>query len=112
MSEIEEIKKKRMQELMQQQSQQQVQQARQQQMQEQEMDAQLKMIMGQILTPEAHQRITNIQLVNPDFARQVEVMLIQLLQAGKLPSKINDTQLKEILMKIQGQKRETKITRR
>ena len=104
MSEIEELKKKRMQELMQQQT--------QQQAQEQQVDEQLKMIMTQILTPDAHERITNIQLVNPDFARQVEIILVQLYQAGKLPGKVNDAQLKEILMKLQGQKRETKITRR
>ncbi|ODS41117.1 hypothetical protein BEH94_01060 [Candidatus Altiarchaeales archaeon WOR_SM1_SCG] len=108
MSEIEELRKRRMQELMQQQAQQEM----QQQAQVQEVDSQLKFIMAQILTPDAQERISNIHLANPDFARQVEVMLVQLYQAGKLPKKVNDAQLKEILMKLQSQKRETRITRR
>jgi len=108
MSEIEEIKKRRMQQLMQQQAEQQT----QQQLQEQQVDEQLKSIMSQILTPDAQERIANIRLANPDFARQVEVILVQLYQAGKLPGKVNDAQLKEILMKLQTQKRETKIIRK
>ena len=84
----------------------------QQQMQEQEVDSQLNTVMTQILTPDAQERMSNIKLVTPDFARQVEVMLIQLYQAGRLPKKVNDVQLKEILMKLQGQKRETTIIRR
>ncbi|PKP53003.1 MAG: hypothetical protein CVT90_02440 [Candidatus Altiarchaeales archaeon HGW-Altiarchaeales-3] len=112
MSELEELKKKKMQELMRQQSQQQIQSAMQQQYQEREMDDQLKMIMNQILMPEAQERMANIRLANIDFARQVEVMLIQLYQAGRLPQKLTDPQLKEILMKLQSSKREPKIIRR
>ena len=73
------------------------------------LEAQKQNILRQILTEEARQRLTNIKLVRPQLADSVELRLIQLAQQGSLPSKITDEQLKEILRKIQGQKRDTKI---
>jgi programmed cell death protein 5 len=42
---------------------------------------------------------------------QIELQLIQLAQAGRVQSKITDDQLKELLRKLAGQKRDIKITR-
>ena len=72
-------------------------------------EAQLKAVVSQILTPEARQRLTNVRLARPEFAQQVEVLLVQLAQAGKLPSKVSDEQLKKILEQIKAGKREMKI---
>jgi programmed cell death protein 5 len=89
------------------------------QLQEQQRQAELKrqyeiqkrIIIQQILTPEARSRLANIRAARPDFAEQLELQLIQLAQAGKLGSKITDSQLKEILSRLQARKREFRIRR-
>ena len=73
------------------------------------LDAQKQSILRQILTEEARQRLANVKLVRPQVAEAVELRLIQIAQQGGVREKINDEQLKEILRKIQGQKRETKV---
>jgi len=73
------------------------------------LEAQKQAILRQILTEEARQRLTNVKLVRPQLAEAVEVRLIQLAQQGAINNKIDDAQLKDILRKIQGQKRETKV---
>lgn len=65
----------------------------------------------QILTSEARNRIANIRAAKPEFAEQIEIQLIQLAQSGRLKSKITDSQLKEILSRLQARKREFKIRR-
>jgi programmed cell death protein 5 len=40
---------------------------------------------------------------------QIELQLIQLAQMGRVQSKITDEQLKELLQKVAGQKREINI---
>lgn len=82
------------------------------QMQEEQkaaLEAQKQAILRQILTEEARQRLTNVKLVRPELAEAVEVRLIQLAQQGAINDKLSDAQLKDILRKIQGQKRETKV---
>ncbi|MHA1551856.1 MAG: DNA-binding protein [Candidatus Heimdallarchaeaceae archaeon] len=73
------------------------------------LEAQKQSILRQILTEEARQRLTNVKLVRPQVAEAVELRLIQIAQQGGVKEKINDEQLKDILRKIQGQKRETKV---
>ena len=73
------------------------------------LEAQKQSILRQILTEEARQRLTNVKLVRPQVAEAVELRLIQIAQQGGVSEKINDEQLKDILRKIQGQKRETKV---
>ncbi|UJG39981.1 MAG: DNA-binding protein [Candidatus Heimdallarchaeum aukensis] len=77
--------------------------------QEANIEAQKQAILRQILTEDARQRLANVKLVRPQLAESVELQLIQLAQQGALRSEINDAQLKELLKKLQGQKRETKI---
>ena len=72
-------------------------------------EAQKQSILRQILTEEARQRLANVKLVYPQLAESVELRLIQLAQQGQIGGKLTDEQLKEILRKIQGQKRESKI---
>lgn len=73
------------------------------------LDAQKQAILSQILNEEARQRLANIRLVRPQLAEAVELRLIQLAQQGSIKEKLNDNQLKDILRKIQGQKRDTKV---
>jgi len=89
------------------------------QLQEQQRQAELRrqyeiqkrIAIQQILTPEARSRLANIRAAKPEFAEQLELQLIQLAQSGKLGSKITDSQLKEILNRLQTRKREFKIRR-
>ncbi len=115
MTDIEEIRRRRMQELQQQQAQQAQNQSSQAESQEQmrrEVEAQKRQAMMQLLTPEARARLTNIRLTKPEFVDQIELQLIQLAQMGRVQTKITDDQLKELLRKLAGQKREINITRR
>ena len=74
-------------------------------------EVQKRIAIQQILTPEARSRLANIRAAKPEFAEQLELQLIQLAQSGKLGSKITDSQLKEILSRLQTRKREFKIRR-
>ena len=74
-------------------------------------DAQKQAALKLILTPEARQRLTNIRMVKPEFADQVEIQLIQLAQSGRVKVPISDDQLKEALAKLQSQRKEIRIRR-
>lgn len=122
MSELDEIRKRRMAELQQQQAAMNAdpQQMAQQQLLEQqaaqqrqaEMQAQLKQAMKQILTPEARGRLDNLRLTKPELVQNIEIQLLQSAQAGSLRGKVTDEQLKVLLKNLMGQKREIHITRR
>jgi len=114
MTDIDEIRRRRMQELQQQQAQQaqNQSQAESQEQMRREVESQKRQAMMQLLTPEARARLTNIRLTKPEFVDQIELQLIQLAQMGRVQSKITDDQLKELLRKLAGQKREINITRR
>ena len=101
MSDLDEIRQRRMAEL----------QAQQQEAQAQ-FEAQKKQILGQIMTPEARQRLANLKLTKPELVNQIEIQLIQSAQAGSLRGKVTDDQIKVLLRQIAGQKREIKITRK
>lgn len=110
MTDIDEIRRKRMQQI-QQQAAQQSSEAESQEQMHRELEAQKKQAMMQLLTPEARARLANIRLTKPEFVDQIEIQLIQLAQAGRVQSQITDDQLKELLRKLIGKKREIKITR-
>jgi len=78
---------------------------------ERQLEAQKQALLRQILSPEARQRLTNLKMVKPQFTEQLELQLIQLAQAGKLPIPLPDAQLKLILIQLQSRKREPKIRR-
>ncbi|MGY5862329.1 MAG: DNA-binding protein [Candidatus Thorarchaeota archaeon] len=67
-------------------------------------------LLRQILTPEARQRLTNVKMVKPQFADQIEAQLIQLAASGRLKGRVDDDQLKTLLQQIQGRERERKVT--
>ena len=118
MSNLDEIRQKRMAELQaqqaaaQNQAQQQAMAQAQQQEAQAQFEAQKKQILGQIMTPEARQILANLKLTKPELVNQIEIQLIQSAQAGSLRGKVTDDQLKVLLRQIAGQKREIKITRK
>jgi len=77
-----------------------------------EFEEQKKAILRQILTNEARERLGRIKIARPEIAENIENQLIMLAQSGRLKSKINDEQFREILSKFIPKKRDIKIKRR
>jgi len=74
--------------------------------------AQRDLILRQILTPEARERLGRIELAYPDLTESIENQLIALAQSGRVQKVIDDETLRQILMRIIPRKREIKIERR
>ena len=109
--ELNELRRRRMEDLQRQREQQgamEEERARQQQQQ----DAQIHMILMQILEPEARERLNTIKLTRPDFAKAVEQQLVILAQSGRLRGKISDEMFKSLLAQLTPQKKDYKITRK
>ncbi|WP_309492873.1 DNA-binding protein [Candidatus Hecatella orcuttiae] len=64
-----------------------------------------------ILTPEARLRLSNIKMVRPEFAEQLERQLIQLAQSGRVPAPLTDQQLKELLRRLTSTRKDITIRR-
>jgi len=78
---------------------------------QQQLEAQKEALLRNILSPEARQRLTNLRMVKPEFTEQLELQLIQLAQQGRLQIPLKDEQLRQLLVQLQGRKRETTIRR-
>jgi len=78
---------------------------------QQQIEVQKQALLRRILTPDARRRLTNLKMVKPEFAQQLELQLIQLAQLGKISIPVTDEQLKDILVRIQSGRREFKIRR-
>ena len=78
---------------------------------QQQIEIQKQALLRRILTPDARRRLTNLKMVKPEFAQQLELQLIQLAQLGKIDIPVTDKQLKEILVRLQSGRREFKIRR-
>ena len=108
MDELEALRKKRLRELQQQaEDQEQFQEER-----NAEYDEQKKNAMRAILIDDARERLGQIRVARPELAENLEQQLIMLAQSGRLKSKINDQQLREILDKLLPKKRDISIRRR
>ncbi|MGD9131844.1 MAG: DNA-binding protein [Candidatus Bathyarchaeota archaeon] len=104
--ELEALRKRRMLELQQRMT------AEQQQSQaQQQLEKQKQALLRRILTPEARSRLTNLNMVKPEFTQQLELQLIQLAQQGRINIPITDEQLKELLVRLQSGRRDYKIRR-
>jgi programmed cell death protein 5 len=78
---------------------------------QQQVEIQKQAILKRILTVEARQRLTNIRMVKPEFAAQLELQLIQLAQSGRVKLPISDAQLKDALIRMQSQRKDITIRR-
>jgi len=104
--EIEELRRRRLLQL-----QRRLAEEQQQAQMQQQIEVQKQAVLRRILTPDARSRLTNLKMVKPEFAQQLELQLIQLAQQGRINIPITDEQLKEILVKLQSGRRDFKIRR-
>jgi programmed cell death protein 5 len=104
--ELEALRKRRMLEL-----QQRMAEEQQQVQAQQQLERQKQALLRRILTPEARSRLTNLNMVKPEFTQQLELQLIQLAQQGRINIPITDEQLKELLVRLQSGRRDYKIRR-
>jgi len=104
--ELEALRRKRLMEL-----QQQMLQEQQRAEAQKRLELQKQALIRRILTPKARQRLTNLKMVRPEFASQLELQLIQIAQQGRISLPITDDQLKEILSRLQRTRKEIRIRR-
>jgi len=71
----------------------------------------LKVMVSQILEQKASERLSNLRLVRPDLASQLELYLVQLYQTGQIKQRITEEQIITILSRL-GKKHDIKIKRK
>lgn len=77
-----------------------------------EQDAAIDAFLREVLDSEALGRFTNIRLSRPDFADTVARQLVALAQAGRLPRRLTDADLRNILAQLTPKDRDINITRK
>lgn len=108
--ELENLRKKKLEEL---QRQRQFQESLdEQEDQKKEFQDKKRMILRTILTTEAKERLGRIKVARPELADAIENQLIILAQSGQLKTKINDEQLQMLLARLIPKKRDINIKRR
>ena len=80
--------------------------------QEVQVNALIKKVLTQILTPNARERLANIRLARPQQAREIELVLIQLHQQGRMQKQLSDKEFKDLLSNLSKRKRDIKIKKR
>jgi len=106
MDELEEIKRRKLQEYL-------ASRAHEQSVaaQQEAIEAQIKLLVSKLLDENARERLANVRIAKPELARQVELLIIQLYQAGRIAGKINEAQLIKLLDTLSKSKPEWKIKR-
>jgi len=70
---------------------------------------QLRAVLRRALEPDAFERLERVKLANPELYAQAVRYIVALYQAGRLPRKLKDEELKALLLRLRGPKREPKI---
>lgn len=105
--ELESLRKKRLKELQEQGAiQEDLQEEQQKQFEEQK-----RIVLRNILTNDARQRLGRIKIARPDVAEIIENQLINFARSGQLKNRINDKQLQMILKRMIPKKHDIKIKR-
>src|SRR3989338_4152365 len=105
MDELDALKKKRLEQLQKQQQEALQNQAEEQQQLQSQIE-QLEAAVKQYLTKEALQRYGNLKAAHAEKAVQLLVILGQAVQQGQIKEKITDEQLKNLLQRMQPEKKD------
>ncbi|HUY70134.1 MAG TPA: DNA-binding protein [Candidatus Baltobacteraceae bacterium] len=70
-------------------------------------EEQQKEMMKQFLEPAAFDRLMNIRAANPELYRQLNELIIQLVQTRRITGKLTEAQLKSILAKMTDRREPT-----
>ncbi|XP_020596833.1 DNA-binding protein DDB_G0278111 isoform X2 [Phalaenopsis equestris] len=112
--ELEAIRNRRMQEMMAQQGIRNQQNEGQQKAQEdakREAEERRQLMLSQILSAQARERLARIALVKPDKARSVEDVILRAAQMGQISEKVSEEKLISLLEQINTQTtKQTKVT--
>ncbi len=103
---LEEIKKKKMQDLKEKK------QSEGQEEAKEKMEAQKKAMLRKVMTSDARERLARVRMARPELAEKIESQIIALAQRGGTKGKIDDSTLKDLLKKLSGEKKEINIKRR
>ena len=110
MNELDELKRRKLEELQNQLEQQQTQSLKEQ-LELQKQIQYLENVVKQYLTKEAISRYGNLKTAHPEKAIQVITLIAQALQTGNIIEKITDREFKQLLQNLQT-KKDFKITRK
>lgn len=75
-------------------------------------ESEKQVIMRQILTPKARERLGTLKTARPELVSAIEDQLIALARAGRVVGQIDDGELRKLLSRLMPKKREIKIERR
>ncbi|MFB6118902.1 DNA-binding protein [Halosegnis sp.] len=106
--ELEELRKKKMEQLQDQQAG--GEEARE--AQRQQAEAQKKAVLRQTLTDGARKRLNSVKMSKPEFGEQVEQQVVALARSGRVQGKIDEEQMKSLLQELQPDKQDFNIKRR
>ena len=107
---LEEIKRKKLEELMRFQQEKLQQQANEQSQMQQQIE-QMEGIVRQFFTKEALARYGSLKTAHHEKALQLLLILFQAIQKGQIQGKVDDSTLKKILEQLTPKKKEIKIKR-
>ena len=75
------------------------------------MQEQRQVILKQVMSPAAREKVANIKLVKPDRAQQVENWVINAAKSGQLAGQVTEEQIKGFLRQFSEQaQNKTKVT--
>ena len=75
----------------------------------QQLESVKRTVMQRFLTREARERLANVRIANPQLAYQIENALVEAANLGQIPEPIDEEKLKEILSRASGTKKEFRI---
>ena len=106
--ELEELRKKKMEQLKEQQGD----EGEAQEAAKQQADAQKQAVLKQNLTDGARKRLNTVKMSKPQVGEQVEQQIVALAQSGRVQGQIDEDQMKELLSELTPDSKSFDIKRR
>ncbi|MFC7153888.1 DNA-binding protein [Halomarina halobia] len=112
--ELEELRRKKMEQLRDQQGQGQGQEMDEEAMraQQEQAEAQKKALLRQYLTDGARKRLNTVKMSKPEQGEQIEQQLVALAQSGRVQGQIDEEQMKQLLQELTPDSKSFNIRRR